>query len=373
MVFSGERKETGGGITALYPYNGTAALRSGVLSTAAPSVQELREDGIAPGSALLLATAPKAGESLAFRWLNAFVRLDVEGYAEVRKLVFSGLGGENVCGPAFIDLRGDIPSVTFSGNGAGKEITLQDEAPVTVAGKRSFWFCIPAISYPEGYGITVTYSDGREQTVCLGPSAVAPAGSVRVLGMTVDHPEVLELDFAGETFPLRPEGSFTVPESTVTSTWTGSNGQAPSKDGHITPEEGDAFSLSFMGRTLEMRIGASVHHWVESSEYYQAGYYWKKGSFLRFQSDNCWIMFPAVPGMTLTAVEIALSNTASKSFRFVEDLGAAMDESPVVFPAGDSFKASLAGLHPGVPCHMYGYSSFNAQISKMVLFYERAE
>ena len=373
IVYRGGRIETGADIVALYPYNAAAACSDGMLYTLTPATQAWRSGSFAPGSALMLAHLQGDSGALAFDWLNAFVRLDLYGYAQVSKLLFQGLNGEKVCGATWVDLSAETPAVYVRGNQAGTEITLADASgPVTVKGSNSFWFCIPAIHYKKGYSITVTYSDGRTQSVAFGPDVTAEAGSVKVLEMTVEHPLVIPIDFTASEFPLVPVDDISIPNSPVNGTWTGANGEATSKDGRISGPEGDRFLLPWGDKEYELTICASEHAWSDSGKYYQAGYYWSPGKFLRFQTLGCWIKLPAIDKMVLSAVEIAITNSSgSKSFTFVEDLSDKDNSAAVIIEANSCFKAALTGLNAGVPCYMYGTSSYNVQISKIVLYYEQ--
>ena len=371
IEYSGPRTETGGGIIALYPYHLKASRTGTMVSTETQSVQQRAEGGFAPGAALMWARGGENGV-LRFSYLCAFVRLDIIGNAEISELRFSGLSGEKVAGPVQIDFSGDVPRMEISGASASESIVMNGGGKGFIVEREgSFWFCIPAIHYKKGYCITVSYADGRTARASYGPGVTPEPGSVRVLTLNAAVRRVITLDFSKDTFPLTPSSGFTVPSGPTSRTWQGEEGQAVSKDGRVTPEEGDRFTFTSDGQTYELTVGASVHQWLANHGYYQAGYYWKPSSFFRFQTVGCWMKLPVVSGSRLVSIELSIVNSGAKSFSLVRTPSRQESAEEYAFSPDAPTTVWLRDSDSDEAWYLYGNNSYNAQISKMVLTYEK--
>ena len=369
IEYSGPRKETGTDVIALYPYNLKASCTGTTVRIETAATQQMREGGFAPGSVLMWAKDAGDG-NLRFSYLCAFVRLDIAGKSEIKSLAFEGLDGESVAGPASIDFSGEKPLVEMLG-GPTSIFMSGGSKGFTVNGSASFLFCIPAIHYRKGYCIAVTLTDGRTCRASFGPDVTPEPGSIKVLTLSVSTQQVITLDFSNEQFPLTPVGSFTVPSAAKDTKWTGSEGQAASKEGRVTSEEGDRFTFTSDGNTYELTIGASEHQWISNHSYYQAGYFWKPSSFLRFQTNGCWMKLPVVGGSRLVTLELTISNTGSKSFTLSRSPGRQEGAEEYAFSNVSPTVARLPDSDSDEAWYMYGTASYNAQIPKMVLTYEK--
>ncbi len=160
------------GYYAVYPHSDYNTLEDdGSLILTFPSVQRYEEDSFGKGSNL----AVGASEDNHFSFKNVGGYLSFSFYgdnATVSSIKLEGNGGESIAGDMSVTIsKGSDPEASFMiGKFAEtyKSITLECDPPVELGSTAdesvSFWFVVPAISFPSGLTFTVTDPDGNSFT-----------------------------------------------------------------------------------------------------------------------------------------------------------------------------------------------------------------
>lgn len=153
---------------AVYPYaEGTTISSDGVISFVLPAVQYYQQSSFGLGANTMVAVTANADDNV-LRFKNACGYLKLKLYADnatVKSIELKGNKGEKLAGSAMITAEYDaIPVVTMS-SGATTTIKLDCGNGVKLSSNASepttFLFVIPAITFAEGFTMSVTDVDGK--------------------------------------------------------------------------------------------------------------------------------------------------------------------------------------------------------------------
>lgn len=153
---------------AVYPYaEGTTISSDGVISFMLPQVQYYQPSSFGLGANTMVAVTANAEDNV-LRFKNACGYLKLKLYADnatVKSIELKGNRGEKLSGSATITAEYDAnPVVTMNSDatttikldcGDGVELSSDADKPTT------FLFVIPAITFAEGFTMTVTDVDGK--------------------------------------------------------------------------------------------------------------------------------------------------------------------------------------------------------------------
>lgn len=159
-TFAGDTKFDRFPVYAVYPYAaGTASGR--LFAVTMPAEQRFTADGFACG-AFPMAAVSADGETFAFRYAAALLKLELTGGVRVRSVALRSKGGAKLAGDALIDLTDGTNPVLTVGEGGVSELRLVCDQPVTLSAVATpFYFVLPAGPIAGGLEITVTDTDGR--------------------------------------------------------------------------------------------------------------------------------------------------------------------------------------------------------------------
>ena len=163
---------------AVYPYNASNEMNpDGSMSVVLPSVQKYAENSFGPGAnTMIAATGSKEDNFLQFKNLCGYVVIKLYGEGTVTSIKLEGHYREKICGKANIQVAyGALPSVSMSDD-ATASITLDCGDGVTLGttaeSATEFWFCVPPVSFNNGFTVTVTNSEGWQMLKSTSSSKV---------------------------------------------------------------------------------------------------------------------------------------------------------------------------------------------------------
>lgn len=152
---------------AVYPYSESNKMNAnGELSIVLPSVQKYAESSFGLGSNTMVAvTEDKSDTFLQFKNLCGYIVVGLYGEGTVRSLSLQGNDGEKIAGTAAVVARyGKSPEITMSST-ATEIITVDCGENGIVLGSSEnyateFWFCVPPVTFENGFSVTITDIDG---------------------------------------------------------------------------------------------------------------------------------------------------------------------------------------------------------------------
>ena len=154
---------------AVYPYaEGTTISSDGVISFTLPAIQYYQENSFGLGANTMVAVTANADDKI-LRFKNACGYLKLKLYADddatVKSIELKGNKGEKLSGSATITAEYNGNPVVTMGSGATTSIKLDCGNGVTLSSDAdeptTFLFVIPAITFAEGFTMTVTDVDGN--------------------------------------------------------------------------------------------------------------------------------------------------------------------------------------------------------------------
>ncbi len=189
-------KDAGSATYAICPANSSATLSGSTISLALPSSQYL---GAGRNMAPVL-VAETSSADLVFGYATSLVGISLEGYGQVKDIVFEGNSGEALCGAATIDMSLDAPYVALSSSASGTQIVLTtgDDTPLAdIAGEpRKLYISVPPMTFKKGFTVHVNYTRGGSQVIRYTDALVLNASQVLMLDNIRANDElVLEVDF----------------------------------------------------------------------------------------------------------------------------------------------------------------------------------
>lgn len=155
---------------AVYPYSAANEMdKDGGMSVVLPAVQHYAENSFGLGSNTMVAvTEDKSDMTLQFRNLCGYLVVKLYGEGTVSSVTLEGNNGEKISGKADVEVSyGTQPSVVMADD-ATTSITIDCGDGVTLGTTAEtateFWFCVPPVTFTEGFTIKVQNSDGMGMT-----------------------------------------------------------------------------------------------------------------------------------------------------------------------------------------------------------------
>ena len=129
-----------------------------------PSQQSWRANSFGPGAAYLLACSET--QDLSFKHLGGYLAIQLTGEGRsISSIQLKGNNGETLSGRMVVRFEEGLPCGTFDTEGVFDSITLTAAEPVVLGAEPViFWMAVPCISLPNGFTVTITGSDGWEET-----------------------------------------------------------------------------------------------------------------------------------------------------------------------------------------------------------------
>ena len=155
---------------AVYPYSAANEMdKNGGISVILPAVQHYTENSFGLGANTMVAvTEDKSDMTLQFRNLCGYLVVKLYGEGAVSSIRLEGNNGEKISGRADVEVSyGTQPSVVMAED-ATTSITIDCGDGVTLGTTAEtateFWFCVPPVTFTEGFTIKVQNSDGMGMT-----------------------------------------------------------------------------------------------------------------------------------------------------------------------------------------------------------------
>lgn len=155
---------------AVYPYSAANEMdKDGGMSVVLPAVQHYAENSFGLGSNTMVAvTEDKSDMILQFKNLCGYLVVKLYGEGTVSSVTLEGNNGEKISGKADVEVSyGTQPSVVMADD-ATTSITIDCGDGVTLGTTAEtateFWFCVPPVTFTEGFTIKVQNSDGMGMT-----------------------------------------------------------------------------------------------------------------------------------------------------------------------------------------------------------------
>lgn len=144
---------------AYYPYAAGATLEGTTVSgLEIPAVQTFAEGTFAT----TLNPMAAVGEdhiSLAFRSVGAVLRFKLTGTDTFNKLILTGNNDESIAGAYALDFSGEVPAMTFSGEGKSITVTCASDVTLKTDVATEVHFVVPAgIEFTKGVSLKIVHS-----------------------------------------------------------------------------------------------------------------------------------------------------------------------------------------------------------------------
>lgn len=145
--------------TALYPYNSSATLESGVVSTTFPAAQAAAADGTAKEA--LLAVAVSDGDNLNFKNIYGIVKFEIVD-DDITSVTLEGNNGEVLAGD--IDITVDAtPSYVVTGNPSTEIILTPSGSSTFVAG--DYAIAVLPVDFTHGFKLIFTHTGSIKSAI----------------------------------------------------------------------------------------------------------------------------------------------------------------------------------------------------------------
>lgn len=144
---------------AYYPYAAGATLEGTTVSGLEIPAEQTFAEGTFATTLNPMAAVGKDHTSLAFRSVGAVLRFKLTGTDTFNKLVLTGNNDESIAGAYALDFSGEVPAMTFSGD--GKSITVKCAEDVTLKTDVAtvVHFVVPAgIEFTKGISLKIVHS-----------------------------------------------------------------------------------------------------------------------------------------------------------------------------------------------------------------------
>lgn len=141
---------------AYYPYAAGATLEGTTVSGLEIPAEQTFSEGTFATTLNPMAAVGEDHTTLAFRSVAAVLRFKLTGTDTFNKLILTGNNGESIAGAYALDFSGDVPAMTFSGD--GKSITVKCASDMTLKADVAtvIHFVVPAgIEFSQGISLKI--------------------------------------------------------------------------------------------------------------------------------------------------------------------------------------------------------------------------
>lgn len=152
---------------AIFPWtNRNACNTQGVLNVIIPDKQEFYDDARGIGARLLLVGKAVPGEVFYFKHVGSYIGVTLKGDGvAVKSISFRGNNSEILAGRPTVSFdENDLPVLTVDPlwEENSETISMEFENPVTLSKDEAkvFWLIVPAITFSNGFTLTVTDANG---------------------------------------------------------------------------------------------------------------------------------------------------------------------------------------------------------------------
>ena len=144
---------------AYYPYAAGATLEGTTVSgLEIPAVQTFAEGTFAT-TLNPMAAVGEDHTSLAFRSVGAVPRFKLTGTDTFNKLILTGNNDESIAGAYALDFSGEVPAMTFSGEGKSITVTCASDVTLKTDVATEVHFVVPAgIEFTKGVSLKIVHS-----------------------------------------------------------------------------------------------------------------------------------------------------------------------------------------------------------------------
>ena len=144
---------------AYYPYAAGATLEGTTVSgLEIPAVQTFAEGTFAT-TLNPMAAVGEDHTSLAFRPVGAVLRFKLTGTDTFNKLILTGNNDESIAGAYALDFSGEVPAMTFSGEGKSITVTCASDVTLKTDVATEVHFVVPAgIEFTKGVSLKIVHS-----------------------------------------------------------------------------------------------------------------------------------------------------------------------------------------------------------------------
>lgn len=144
---------------AYYPYAAGATLEGTTVSgLEIPAVQTFAEGTFAT-TLNPMAAVGEDHTSLAFRSVDAVLRFKLTGTDTFNKLILTGNNDESIAGAYALDFSGEVPAMTFSGEGKSITVTCASDVTLKTDVATEVHFVVPAgIEFTKGVSLKIVHS-----------------------------------------------------------------------------------------------------------------------------------------------------------------------------------------------------------------------
>ena len=342
------QNEAGGSATeftqtySVYPWNKTASISNGIITTVLPEVQYFKENSFGRGSAVLAAVTNS--NSLRFKYASGFVCLTLKGDADIQDITLTTQGGEPIAGAVNIDMNGDRPDLQAEGTPSVLLRNL-DMSPMDVKGSENFIFSAAPGTYENGIAFSVRYTTGQVQKVIVsGPYTIKTGNISSPVETTCQALMTIEANFHTDGQSVINPFSTSITRDII-----------PGNTGS-TSESGDIFLTSDTDQKYPFRFYIANKDSADNLRITRSGLNFGK-------TIGDYIKFPGVEGMKLTAVQLMSSTTCSVSINSQEE---------VTLPSLMPVVISITGAEEGQACKMEMRSTQAAKFYNITLYYDIA-
>ena len=157
---------------AIYPYNASNRVDTDSdrkIHVVLPFVQQYAECSFGLGANTMVAVTENSNDMLLqFKNICGYVVFKLFGKGVVKAVYLEGNNGEKISGEAFIVAEYGMPPAVWMENDAATSITLDCGTGVTLGTTAEtateFWFCVPPVTFSQGFTVTAITADGWQMT-----------------------------------------------------------------------------------------------------------------------------------------------------------------------------------------------------------------
>ena len=209
MLSMSAKAEDGGDVLsrniAVYPYCDSLKYGPEGISTYLPPRQYYKPNSFGTGANLMVAcTETTEDAELSFVNVLGALRIKVLGDKAVKRVVLKSNSVDYISGTCNISLS-DVPTIAMSdaGDEANREIKLICSEPVQLSKTEAtaFWFMLPAVTYENGFTVTIYCEDGSYMTKSTNRSITIVRSGVKSMaqfeyeetGNDIDREALIEI------------------------------------------------------------------------------------------------------------------------------------------------------------------------------------
>lgn len=144
---------------AYYPYAAGATLEGTTVSGLEILAVQTFAEGTFATTLNPMAAVGKDHTSLAFRSVGAVLRFKLTGTDTFNKLILTGNNDESIAGAYALDFSGEVPAMTFSGEGKSITVTCASDVTLKTDVATEVHFVVPAgIEFTKGVSLKIVHS-----------------------------------------------------------------------------------------------------------------------------------------------------------------------------------------------------------------------